>query len=40
MLMKVRIKSLNYWKGGGAEEAYKKLRKELSCTGPWLGPEA
>ena len=39
MLMKVRIRSLNYWKVGGTEQAYKKLRKELGCTGPQLGLE-
>lgn len=39
MLMKVKVKSLNYWKAGGPEETYKKLRKELRCTGLQLGLE-
>lgn len=42
MLVKVKVKSLNYWKaggGGGAEETYKKLHKELRCTGLQLGLE-
>lgn len=45
MLVKVKVKSLNYWKAGGggggwgAEETYKKLHKELRCTGLQLGLE-